>query len=74
VPVHATALGKVLLAAHQYLLDELDSEQLDSYTSATVTDVTRLHEELRLTAGRGWSSEIGELVPGTASVAAPIED
>jgi DNA-binding IclR family transcriptional regulator len=74
VPVHATALGKVLLANHQYLLHELDADRLDIYTPATVTDVARLHEEFRRIAERGWSSEVGELVPGTASIAAAIED
>lgn len=43
LPVHATALGKALVAHGQ------------------VSDL-------------GWASEVGELLPGVASIAAPVED
>ncbi|MGB0097800.1 MAG: IclR family transcriptional regulator [Solirubrobacteraceae bacterium] len=74
VPPHASALGKALLAHHTYLLDELAAEHLTSYTPATVTDMGELRGELEEIRGRGWASEIGELLPGVASIAAPIED
>jgi DNA-binding IclR family transcriptional regulator len=74
VPAHATALGKALLAHHRYLAPELDGEPLASYTPATVTDVYRLHQELDEIAERGWAGDVGELLQGVASIAAPIED
>ena len=74
VPAHATALGKALLAHHRYMLAELGADQLPSYTPATVTDLERLRRDLDETSDRGWASEIGELYPGVASIAAPIED
>ena len=74
VPTHASALGKALLAHHTYLVDQLRAEQLVSYTPATVTDVKELERELDAVRGRGWASEVGELFPGVASIAAPIED
>jgi DNA-binding IclR family transcriptional regulator len=74
VPAHASALGKALLAHHTYLLDELAAEQLTSCTPATVTDMGELRGALEEIRGRGWASEIGELFPGVASIAAPIED
>jgi DNA-binding IclR family transcriptional regulator len=39
-----------------------------------VTDVSRPRQELEETGKRGWASEIGELLRGSASIAAPIED
>jgi DNA-binding IclR family transcriptional regulator len=67
-------LGKALLAHHMYLLADLASEPLPSYTPATITDVKRLGKELEEISGRGWASEVGDLFPGVASIAAPIED
>ena len=73
-PPHATALGKALLANHEYVLATLNHSGLRSYTAATVTDVSRLRLELEETARRGWAGEVGELLQGLASIAAPIED
>jgi DNA-binding IclR family transcriptional regulator len=74
LPVHATALGKALLAQHDYLVAELAQGSLPGYTQATVTDVYRFRQELEAVADRGWASEVGELLHGSASIAAPIED
>ena len=74
LPAHATALGKVLLANHDYIAATLGNGALASYTPATVTDVSRFRRELEETAKRGWASDIGELLQGSASIAAPIED
>ena len=74
LPVHATALGKALLAHHDYLAAELAPGSLPSYTAATVTDVYRFRSELDAIAQRGWAYEVGELFQGSASIAAPIED
>jgi len=72
-PPHATALGKALLSNHEYIAATLNGA-LRSYTGATVTDPLRLRLELEDTAKRGWASEVGELLRGVASIAAPIED
>ncbi len=74
VPVHASALGKALLAHHRYVLAELGSKPLTSYTPATVTAPKQLRHDLDEICVRGWAGEVGELLPGIASIAAPIED
>ncbi|MBV9193747.1 MAG: IclR family transcriptional regulator [Solirubrobacterales bacterium] len=75
MPAHATALGKALLARHSYVAAELAGRgRLVAYTPETVTDVYRLRQELEEVSRRGWASEVGELVPGRASIAAPVED
>jgi len=74
MPVHATALGKALLAHHRYLATDLMGRDMASYTPATVTDVYRMTRELDEISRRGWSSEVEELLLGVASIAAPIED
>jgi DNA-binding IclR family transcriptional regulator len=74
LPVHATAVGKALLAHHRYLAAEVAGRQLPSYTPATVTDVYRLRRELDEISERGWASDVGELYQDVASIAAPIED
>jgi DNA-binding IclR family transcriptional regulator len=74
VPAHATALGKVLLARNQYVIEELAEHGLARFTDSTVTDVKKLAEELVEVRRRGWAMEIEELVSGEASLAAPIQD
>ncbi len=71
-PLHATALGKALLAHHLDLLPALVATGLQRYTQATVTYVARLRRELDESAARGWAADVGELSPGVASIAAPI--
>jgi DNA-binding IclR family transcriptional regulator len=73
MPVHATALGKALLAHHRYLASESAACSLASYTPATVTDRDRLNAQLDDVLTRGWASDVEELLPGTASIAAPVE-
>ena len=74
LPTHATALGKALLAKHDYIAATNGNGALAAYTPDTVTDVSRFRRELEETAERGWASDIGELLHGSASIAAPIED
>jgi DNA-binding IclR family transcriptional regulator len=72
LPAHATALGKALLAHHQYLAAELDG--LRACTTSTITDLYRLRRELQDVRERGWAIDRGELIEGVVSLAAPIED
>ncbi|QBI53025.1 IclR family transcriptional regulator [Streptomonospora litoralis] len=74
-PLHATALGKCLLAAttaeeRRTLL----GEPLPSYTTATVTDHARLDAAVKEAATRGYTTEIEELALGRACIAAPVRD
>ncbi len=74
LPAHATALGKVLLAHRPYVATALAAAGLEAYTDATITDPDRLERELSRVQAQGWAAEIGELVAGRVSYAAPIVD
>jgi DNA-binding IclR family transcriptional regulator len=74
LPVHATALGKALLAHHRYLATDVGRRSLQSYTASTISDAYRLQRELDEVAKRGWAEEVEELFHGVASIAAPIAD
>jgi DNA-binding IclR family transcriptional regulator len=74
LPGHASALGKVLLAHNPYATDELIDAGLTPFTPATVTDPDVLRAELTEVRGRGWATDVEELVGGEVSLAAPIQD
>jgi DNA-binding IclR family transcriptional regulator len=74
LPAHASALGKILLAHHAYATAELARQGLESFTPATITDPGALERELERVRKRGWAADIGELVNGEVSCAAPILD
>ncbi len=69
VPVHASALGKVLLA---YGTLELNSRPLEQVTPNTITDPTALRQELASVLRNGWASTIDELEIGLTGVAVPV--
>lgn len=55
LPVHATAMGKVLLAHHAYLLAGFSSNGgLARFTDSTVTDLGQLDIELERIRAQGW--------------------
>jgi DNA-binding IclR family transcriptional regulator len=72
VPVHATALGKALLALRRDRVAAVAAVGLRGFTPDTRTDADALERELDEIAARGWATEIGELQHGAASIAAPI--
>jgi DNA-binding IclR family transcriptional regulator len=74
VPAHATALGKMLLARHQYEAEELAAAGLTRFTDGTITDRGRLLSALEQIRHRGWAADVEELVEGEVSLAAPIND
>jgi DNA-binding IclR family transcriptional regulator len=74
LPAHATALGKVLLAHHPYVAEELCAAPLQPITAATITDPEQLRRELDRVRVRGWGLELGELKPDQVSCAAAIFD
>ncbi len=74
LPAHATALGKMLLAHHPYVVAELDKQGLTWFTDATICDRERLERELHRIRERGWAAEMGELTSSQVSLAAAIMD
>jgi DNA-binding IclR family transcriptional regulator len=74
LPVHATALGKAMLAfASPKTLDDLLAEPPAKLTGRTLT-AKALRPELRTVRDRGIARERDEAVLGESSVAAPIFD
>jgi DNA-binding IclR family transcriptional regulator len=73
-PLHATGLGKCLLAERSAAdrSELLGSGPYDSYTAHTLTTPESLDEQLRLVRERGYATEREELALGRACVAAPI--
>ena len=72
LPLHATGVGKVLLAAAP---DEVVAEALTAParpTRHTVVDPGRLRRELAEVRRRGWARTAEEMSLGTHSVAVPV--
>jgi DNA-binding IclR family transcriptional regulator len=72
LPIHASALGKVLLAHSPGTRRLLPPEALTSYTARTITEPARLSAELAAVRAQGHAQEFGEHLPAQAGVAAPI--
>lgn len=73
LPPHATATGKVLLAAlPAEQLDPLLARPLARLTDQTVTDAQQLRAELVQVRQNGFAVAAGELEPGFVAVAAPV--
>ena len=73
VPVHASAMGKMLLA----IADDPAAEvaalgTLQRFTERTVTEPALLVAELEAIRGRGWSLNDGERDPGVRAIAVAI--
>jgi DNA-binding IclR family transcriptional regulator len=73
IPAHATALGKAVLAHRADLASVVAASELATYTATTISDPAGLTAQLETIAGRGWADDVAELLPGVASIAAPIE-
>jgi IclR family pca regulon transcriptional regulator len=75
-PLHATSLGKVLLAFQGEAAIEayLKGAVLTQFTERTITDVAALRERLAQTRARGFDSALDELDYGIVSVAVPVFD
>lgn len=70
LPLHATALGKVLLAYRA--AGAVPGNDLDRFTRRTIVAPRALAADLHQVREAGWAAEIEELTPGEAAVAAPI--
>jgi DNA-binding IclR family transcriptional regulator len=74
-PLHATAMGKVLLAyGPVYVVDELIQAGLRPYTSRTVVDADGLNEELDSIRRDGVAYVAEQFVPGATALAVPLRD
>jgi IclR family KDG regulon transcriptional repressor len=80
LPVHCTALGKVLLGCApeqewQRFHRALSSGRtLDPRTRHTIVDPDKFFEHLRTVAGQGFALDLEECEEGLGCVAAPIRD
>ncbi|WP_328456086.1 IclR family transcriptional regulator [Amycolatopsis sp. NBC_00438] len=67
LPLHATSLGKVLLAYDTTLV-----ASHDAYTRRTLTTPTAIKRACAKVREAGWAVENGEMISGEAGIAAPI--
>ncbi|MFJ1461717.1 IclR family transcriptional regulator [Nocardia sp. N2S4-5] len=72
LPAHATALGKVLLAADADLAARVLRGTPVALTHRTLADPDALTREIAAVRQAGWAAEIEEFRSGTAGLAAPL--
>jgi IclR family KDG regulon transcriptional repressor len=78
LPVHCTALGKVLLGCstetvhEEYDRARLGNCPLDALTPATIVDSQKLFDQVRSAAVRGYALDLEECEPGLTCAAAPV--
>jgi len=74
-PIHASAVGKVLLAFQTDAeIGRLLRAPLKRYTAETVTDVRKLRAELQHIRTHDFAVDLGGYIPDVHAVAAPIRD
>jgi IclR family acetate operon transcriptional repressor len=80
LPVHCTALGKVLLGCApdgvrtEFDRSCLDGGTLDARTPATIVDTQKFFDQLRSAALRGFAVDLEECETGLTCAAAPVFD
>jgi IclR family KDG regulon transcriptional repressor len=80
LPLHCTALGKMLLgSSREALRGRYDREvvaggSLEARTPATITDPHKFFEEIRGAAVQGFAIDLEECAEGLCCVAAPVLD
>lgn len=72
LPLHASGVGKVLLANGTKELQDAVLGSLDSYTGKTITDSEVLQEQLKKIKQQGYAHSQEELAIGATSLAVPI--
>jgi DNA-binding IclR family transcriptional regulator len=72
LPVHATALGKVLLAYDSGVAADLSGATLEQYTRRTLITPAALRKAVAEVREQGWAAEAEEYTTGQASIASPI--
>jgi DNA-binding IclR family transcriptional regulator len=71
-PLHASALGKILLAYNPNPAAALSQDLLEPYTRRTITSGRALARALAEVREVGWAAAVEEMTVGEASVALPI--
>lgn len=74
LPLHATSMGKVLMAYDEALADGRLSRPLPALTADTITDPDALRIQFARVCERAVASEEDEAVLGESSLAAPVVD
>jgi DNA-binding IclR family transcriptional regulator len=80
LPIHCSALGKVLMASsdpatrEEFARGVAPPNGLPALTDATLTDSHKLFDELRFVAGQGYALDLGECAVGLHCAAAPVFD
>jgi len=80
LPVHCTALGKVLLGSASdccrqvYEQNVVAGRELPPRTGATIVDPIKFFEEVRTAAGQGYALDIEECEEGLSCAAVPVYD
>lgn len=74
VSLHASALGKVLLAFNPGAARSIVGEELDSLTFRTITERPQLVRALADVRDAGWAAAVEEFEPEMAGIAAPVRD
>ena len=78
LPMHCTALGKVLLGGgseaiqREYDRARIGGNGLASRTPSTIVDSHKLFDQIRSAAVRGYALDLEECEPGLACAAAPV--
>lgn len=72
LPLHATALGKCLLAFAPVATPRARELDLQPWTGRTCTAAAALDKHLATARHRGWASDTGEFEPGVGGAAAPV--
>ncbi|MGO4596311.1 IclR family transcriptional regulator [Terrabacter sp. 2RAF25] len=74
LPLHATAVGKVLLAFEEpWVRDAYVARGLEAPTRHTHVNPTRLLEELETIREQGYATTNEEVRPGSCSIAVPVQ-
>ena len=74
LPLHASALGKAILAFDTAALAAGRRRGLTPYTRATAATAPELSRALAGVRAAGWAGEVEEMTIGEAGIAAPIRD
>lgn len=73
LPLHATAVGKVLLAYGDQELMDAVLNSLDRYTDQTITNSAQLRAQLSEIKAQGYAQTHEELAQGSTSIAVPLK-
>ena len=71
VPLHCTAVGKILIA---FARDPVELGRLERHSPATITDTARLRQELERIRKQGYAVNLGEWNADVFGIAAPVLD